>query len=159
MRNFLIVVVMALSLFSASSASAVNPDEMLADPTMEARAREISKGLRCVMCRNQSIDGSNAKIARDMRVILRERLAAGDTDEEARDFIVNRYGQYVLLKPPLTFATLLLWGGPILLLALALFGFARFFRRSEGHAQTVSEMSAEDQVLVSRLLSEEDVVS
>ena len=110
-------------------ALAVNPDEILADPALEARARDLSKDLRCVVCRNQSIDDSNAGIARDMRVVLRERLVAGDTDDEALAFLVDRYGAYILLNPPVTPVTYALWGGPALLLLLAILGFARFWRR------------------------------
>lgn len=102
---------------------AVEPNEILDDPALEARARDLGKTLRCVVCQNQSIDDSNAGLARDLRVLLRERLKAGDTDEAAMDYIVARYGNFVLLKPPMQVNTLLLWFGPgiILLLALALF--------------------------------------
>jgi cytochrome c-type biogenesis protein CcmH len=101
----------------ASIAHAVEPDEMLADPALEARAREIGRELRCLVCQNQSIDDSAAPLAKDLRVLVRERLAAGDTDEQAIRFVVERYGQYVLLKPPFDPATWTLWlGGPVLLL-------------------------------------------
>jgi cytochrome c-type biogenesis protein CcmH len=104
---------------------------MLADPALEARARDISKGLRCVVCRNQSIDDSNAGIAHDMRVLLRERLLAGDSNAQAVDFIVSRYGDYVLLKPPVRPETWLLWAGPGLLLVLAAVGFVTVARRRQ----------------------------
>lgn len=147
-------VALALSCLSSGAALAVNPSEMLADPALEARAREISKGLRCVMCRNQSIDDSNAKIAHDMRVVLRERLAAGDTDAEARNYIVSRYGQYVLLKPPFSTTTLLLWFGPVILLALALLGFGRFFRRSAREPTEPPELDLSDKAIVDSLLKD-----
>lgn len=96
---------------------AVNPDEVLGDPVLEARAREISQGLRCVVCRGENIDESNAGIARDMRLLVRERLLDGDSNQQVMDFVVDRYGEYVLMKPTIGGANLLLWGaGPILLL-------------------------------------------
>ncbi|HRX04273.1 MAG TPA: cytochrome c-type biogenesis protein CcmH, partial [Anaerolineae bacterium] len=88
------------------------PDEVLADPALEARARTLSQDLRCLVCQNQSIDDSNAPLARDLRIIVRERLSAGDTDKQVIDYLVTRYGNYVLLKPPLQADTLLLWIGP-----------------------------------------------
>lgn len=107
-----------LSLLLAGPAFAVQPDEMLSDPALEARARAISQGLRCPVCRNENIDDSNAGIARDLRLLVRERLVAGDTDQEALDFITGRYGEYVLLSPPAKGTTLILWAaGPLLLLA------------------------------------------
>ena len=100
----------------ASPLWAVQPDEVLDDPALEARARELSQGLRCLVCRNESIDESNASLARDLRLLLRERLVAGDSNEEAVDFIVSRYGEYVLLSPRATGANWLLWGaGPLYL--------------------------------------------
>ena len=90
----------AVMLLVVTPAWAVQPDEILSDPVLEERARDLSKGLRCLVCRNESIDESNASLARDLRILLRERLVAGDSDQEAVDFIVNRYGEYVLLNPP-----------------------------------------------------------
>lgn len=98
---------------------AVEPDEMLADPALEARAETLSKELRCVVCQNQSIDASNAPLARDMRLLVRERIAAGDTDAQAKAYLVERYGNFVLLKPPFQADTLLLWFGPLLILLVA----------------------------------------
>ena len=96
---------------------AVQPDEVLDDPALEARARELSKGLRCLVCRNESIDESDASLARDLRIILRERLSAGDSDSQAVNFIVDRYGEYVLLTPDMRGANWLLWwAGPLMLL-------------------------------------------
>ena len=96
---------------------AVQPDEVLDDPALEARARDISEGLRCLVCRNESIDESNADLARDLRLLVRERLVEGDTDDEVVEFVVDRYGEYVLLRPTSGGANLLLWyAGPILLL-------------------------------------------
>jgi cytochrome c-type biogenesis protein CcmH len=95
---------------------AVEPDEVLSDPALEARARDISAGLRCLVCQNQSIDDSHAPLARDLRKLVRERLVAGDSDQAVRDYIVQRYGDFVLLKPPLNLGTALLWLAPLLLL-------------------------------------------
>lgn len=103
---------LALSLL-ASPAAAVLPDEVLDDPALEARARELSLELRCLVCQNQSIDDSNAELARDLRLLVRERLVAGDTNEEAMNYIRARYGDFVLLRPPVQKSTYLLWFGPI----------------------------------------------
>ncbi|WP_299651748.1 cytochrome c-type biogenesis protein [uncultured Jannaschia sp.] len=105
-----------LMLLLAAPALAVQPDEVLDDPALEARAREISQGLRCLVCRNESIDESNADLARDMRVLVRERLVAGETDAEIVDGLVDRYGEFVLLEPQANGANLILWGAPLLLL-------------------------------------------
>lgn len=110
----LAALLLGLSLcFSAGSASALSPDEMLTNPVLEKRARTISAELRCMVCQNESIDDSNADLARDLRVLVRERLLAGDTDEEVLGFLVARYGEFVLLKPRLQLSTVLLWGFPI----------------------------------------------
>lgn len=108
---------LVLWLALASAAFAVQPNERLDDPVLEERARELSKGLRCLVCRNESIDESNAEFARDIRVLLRERIAGGDSDQEALDYLVSRFGEYVLLTPQKTGANLILWvAGPVLLL-------------------------------------------
>ena len=107
-------------LCAALPALAVEPKEMLPDPVLEARAREIGRALRCVVCQNQSIDDSNAEVAADMRRAVRERLVAGDSDQQVYDYMVARYGDYVLLKPPFKSRTLVLWlGGPLILLLTA----------------------------------------
>lgn len=104
----------------ASPVFAVQPDEILADPVLEERARALSQGLRCPVCRNESIDESNAEVSRDLRLALRERLVAGDSDEEAIDFLVARYGEYILLNPPASGSTWLLWmAGPLMLIMAA----------------------------------------
>ena len=113
----LLAATFALSLI-ASAAYAVEPGEMLADAKLEARARTISTGLRCLVCQNQSIDDSEASLAKDLRILVRERLQAGDSDNQVRDFLVTRYGSFVLLKPPLEAGTLLLWGVPLLCLGI-----------------------------------------
>ncbi|ARN83857.1 cytochrome C biogenesis protein [Methylocystis bryophila] len=114
----------------APGSRAVTPDEMLKDPRLEERARDLSQGLRCVVCQNQSIDDSNAPLAHDLRVLLRERLVAGDSDKAAVDYIVARYGNFVLLKPPMQPNTVALWCAPALVGLLALFGFSRYLGRS-----------------------------
>ena len=114
-----------LVLLLASPALAVQPDEVLDDPALEARARNISQGLRCLVCRNESIDESNADLARDMRLLVRERLVAGESDAEIVDGLVERYGEFVLLTPQADGTNLILWGAPLLLL-LAGAGVAAF---------------------------------
>lgn len=115
MRRAAFAMVCAAMLLSPA-ARAVTPDEILADPALEQRARGISSGLRCLVCQNQSIDDSDADLARDLRVLVRERLEKGDTDEQVIDFVVSRYGEFVLLKPRLNAQTLLLWIAPFALL-------------------------------------------
>lgn len=111
-----IIAVLTLALLSVMPARAVEPDEVLPDAQLEARARRISSELRCLVCQNQSIDDSSAPLARDLRLLVRERLKAGDSDGDARAFIVARYGDFVLLKPPFSVSTVLLWITPLLLL-------------------------------------------
>lgn len=118
-----------LVLFLPMTALAVEPDEVLDDPVLEARAVEISRHLRCVVCQSQSIDDSNAPLAKDMRIIVRERLVAGATDEEVYAFLVDRYGDYVLLKPPVQTNTMFLWAAPALILAAAGLGAVFFLMR------------------------------
>lgn len=135
-------------LLIASPLWAVQPDEVLDDPALEARARDISTGLRCLVCRNESIDESNAELARDLRILLRERLVAGDTDQEAVDFIVDRYGEYVLLKPTTTGANLMLWlAGPIMLLIAVGMAWSFLRKRSQkqyaGHTDALSKEEQE----------------
>lgn len=119
-RSFLAPLVIC-ALFAVSAQSlATEPYEILPDASQEARARDLSRNLRCVVCQNQSIDDSSAPLARELRVLLRERIQAGDSDTAAINFITERYGNFVLLKPPVQFNTLLLWFGPALVLLLAL---------------------------------------
>jgi cytochrome c-type biogenesis protein CcmH len=114
---------------AAGQCWAVTPDEVLRDPALESRARALSQELRCVVCQNQSIDDSNAPLAHDLRVLLRDRLVAGDSNRQAIDFLVARYGNFVLLKPPMQLNTFLLWIGPLLILLVAGIGFARYVGR------------------------------
>ena len=128
LRRILLLSIVLAGL-APSLARAVQPDEVLPDPKLEARARAISAGLRCLVCQNQSIDDSKAEIARDLRLLVRERLKLGETDEQVRAFLVNRYGNFILLKPPLDWETAFLWGMPALVLAAGgitlLFGLRR----------------------------------
>lgn len=121
---------LALTLFLAPPALAVEPREMLPDPALEARAREVSQELRCVVCQNQSIDESNAELAHDMRVLVRKRIAAGDSNSQVIRYLVDRYGDFVTLKPPFRLGTLALWLGPILFLLAAVFAARAFYRRN-----------------------------
>ena len=125
------LLISALMVFwlACAPAGAVDPDEPLADATLEARARALSKELRCVVCQSQSIDDSDAPLARDLRLLVRERLTAGDTDAEVLAYVEDRYGSYVRLKPPLSGATLFLWLAPAGLLVLAAMSGALFLRR------------------------------
>ncbi len=125
---------------------AVQPDEVLDDPALEERARNISTGLRCLVCRNESIDESNAELARDLRLLLRERLVAGDTDQEAVDFIVDRYGEYVLLKPTTSGSNIMLWlAGPIMLLIAAGMGWSFLRKRSQPQPGAESDALSEEE--------------
>ena len=122
--------VLGLWLAMTLPALAVQPDEILSDPALEARARELSKGLRCLVCRNESIDESNADLARDLRLLVRERLVAGDSDAEVLDFVVGRYGEYVLLEPTRDGANLILWiAGPAMLLGAIAIASVYILRR------------------------------
>jgi cytochrome c-type biogenesis protein CcmH len=120
-RSACAVIFAVLAMLGTAPAFAVQPDELMSDPALEARARELSAGLRCLVCQNQSIDDSDAPLARDLRLLVRERLQAGDTNEQVRDFVVERYGEFVLLKPPFSARTVVLWLAPFLVFAGAIF--------------------------------------
>jgi cytochrome c-type biogenesis protein CcmH len=140
--------VAATLLVATMPCRAVQPEEMLQDAALEGRARALSQDLRCVVCQNQSIDDSNAPLAHDLRVLLRERLQSGDSDQQAIDFIVARYGNFVLLKPPVHWNTLLLWTGPFLILLIAGVGFGHYVRRSAAtFASAESSLQLSDQEL------------
>ena len=119
-----------LTLLAASHARAVEPDEILTDPVLESRARTLSKELRCMVCQNQSIDDSDAPLARDLRILVRERLKSGDSDRDVIDFLVARYGEFVLLRPRFSWRTALLWLGPGLVLIIGVFGLFVMARRN-----------------------------
>lgn len=146
---FLAAATLWLALISGP-AFAVRPDEILSDPVLEARARTLSEELRCMVCQNQSIDESDADLARDLRLLVRERLKAGDSDDEVMDYIVSRYGEFVLLKPRFDLKNALLWGTPVLLLlagGLVILRASRSKKIDETAALTAQEQTALDEVL------------
>ena len=146
---------LSMGLSLTTPALVVQPDEMLSDPAQEARAREVSKDLRCLVCRNENIDDSNADLARDLRLLVRERIVAGDSNEEVKDFLVARYGEYVLLNPTKGGANWLLWGaGPLMLIAGL--GIAGVFlrRRSTAAATAEAGLSAEEEARLKELLKD-----
>jgi cytochrome c-type biogenesis protein CcmH len=134
----LVLALVATLLFS-TAALAVQPDEVLTNPILEKRARDLSAGLRCLVCQNQSIDDSDAQLAKDLRLLVRERLVAGDTDDQVRDFLVQRYGEFVLLKPAFRTHTLLLWLTPALVLVLGGIGAYAALRRRPQPAAALDE--------------------
>ncbi len=139
----------ALLLLAATPALAVQPDEMLKDPALEARARAISKDLRCVVCQNQSIDDSDAPLARDLRIVVREQLTLGHSDAETMDYVVARYGHFVLLKPPMEPATWALWLGPFAVLGIGGAALLAWSRRRK--PADVAPLSAAEAAELDRL--------
>ena len=146
--------IIAVVLLSAAAA-AVEPDEILPDAALEARARNISAGLRCLVCQNQSIDDSNAPLARDLRLLVRERLKAGDSDAQVTRFIEDRYGEFVLLRPPFEVRTLILWVAPLLVLLAAIAVAVRAFGRFRASPATAALTSAEEEKLRALLARDE----
>lgn len=140
--------VLALGLLCALPVFAVEPEEMLKDPMLEARAREVSKSLRCVICQNETIDESHAEIAHDMRILVRERLSAGDSNQQILDYMVSRYGDYVLLQPRFMTSTLILWFGPLAILLLG--GLAVASRLKRG-GDAVEPLTPEEQAALASL--------
>jgi len=137
----LLYIVVALSTTSFPSATyAVDPSEILDNPILEKRARHISKDLRCLVCQNQSIDDSDANLARDLRLLVRERLIMGDTDYQVIDYVVSRYGDFVLLRPPVKGVTALLWLGPLIFALIGVLGLIRYFRRQTAAAKKEGEI-------------------
>jgi cytochrome c-type biogenesis protein CcmH len=153
----LLPALLATLLFLTSTATfAVEPSERLANPVLEARARTISEGLRCLVCQNESIDESGADLAHDIRVFLRQRLTAGDTDAQAIQAIVNRYGQFVLLKPPVEPATYVLWYGPPTLVAIGLAGSLLWLRRRRTASTDTAPLTPEETSRLDGLMQEHD---
>lgn len=142
------------SFFGAEPSFAVQPNEVLEDPALEARARALSVGLRCLVCQNQSIDDSDAPLAKDLRVLVRERLEAGDSDEEIIAFVVSRYGEFVLLKPRLNPHTWILWFATPLVLLAALGAIALSYRRRTRASQAPKPLSAKEKKRLSDLVEE-----
>jgi cytochrome c-type biogenesis protein CcmH len=155
------LLVVALTLAVSPAAFAVQPDEILADAALEARARALSKELRCMVCQNQSIDDSDAPLARDLRLLVRERLQAGDSDREVIDFLVARYGEFVLLRPRFSTHTALLWLGPAAILLVGaggLFVLARRYRRragAEGAIPGAAKLTPAEETRLSEILERE----
>lgn len=138
--------------FQGTAALAVNPDEVLSDPMLEKRARAISGELRCMVCQNESIDDSNAELARDLRILVRDRLKEGDSDEQAMDFIVDRYGEFVLLKPRLNARTVLLWGFPVVILLIGAVALVFAFRGRKRVGEEPQPLTESEKAELSRLL-------
>ncbi|WP_298367623.1 cytochrome c-type biogenesis protein [uncultured Bradyrhizobium sp.] len=158
-RGLAASVLAASLMLGAMPARAVLPDEIMADPAKEARARELSKELRCMVCQNQSIDDSEAPLARDLRLLVRERISAGDSDRQVIDFLVARYGEFVLLKPRLNEHTLVLWLTPPLALLLGGFALWRLGRRkanpAAGGGDSTPGLTSDEQARLERLLAAE----
>ena len=142
-----------LSLLIAFPVYAVQPDEILDDPVLEERARELSKGLRCLVCQNESIDDSDAALARDLRILVRDRLVAGDSDEEVLDFVVDRYGEFALLQPKFGGSNLILWVAGPLGLIFALFIGLNMVRRSSATSAMKEELSADEAERLNEILN------
>jgi cytochrome c-type biogenesis protein CcmH len=154
--KYLHALVLLFVLVASSAAWAVEPNEMLADPVLEARARAISKELRCMVCQNESIDDSQAPLAHDLRVLVRERLQAGDSDAQVMNFLVSRYGEFVLLKPPLSWHTLALWGTPPGLLLFGIVMIVVVVRRRRTMPQAAAaSLSPAEESRVAEILSGE----
>ena len=141
-----------LSLAMVGAAPAVQPDEMLKDSALESRARDLSRELRCMVCQNQSIDDSEAPLARDLRLLVRERLTKGDSDQQVLSFLVSRYGEFVLLRPPLEWHTLLLWGLPPAALAAGTIGLFIMSRRRRPVATEAAPLSRDEEQRLSTLV-------
>jgi len=155
-RLSLILLLLTLSV----PAVAVQPDEVLQNPVLEERARALSRELRCMVCQNQSIDDSDAPLARDLRILVRERLTAGDSDKQVLDFLVARYGQFVLLRPRFEWETALLWLTPLVVLILGAIGIVSFVRRrslpSANAAIAVEPLTAEEEAKLARMTAGEE---
>ncbi len=150
----LVVLMLGFGTFP-DTGQAVQPDEVLDDPALEARARELSKELRCLVCRNESIDESNADLARDLRLLLRERLVTGDSDAEAIAFIVDRYGEYVLLRPTTGGANWILWAaGPLMLLVAGGVGYVYLRGRAGAPGRQETDLTQEEQDRLRRILED-----
>ena len=156
MTRIVASLIAVMFLLAAPLAHAVQPDEIMKDPAQEGRARNLSKELRCMVCQNQSIDDSDAPLARDLRLLVRERIATGESDKQVLDFLVARYGEFVLLKPRLNLRTLLLWLlTPVVLISggLALWWHNRRRGRAAGDDQAVMKLTAEEEARIEKLIA------
>jgi cytochrome c-type biogenesis protein CcmH len=151
MRRFALIVLLMV-LAAPEGALSVQPDEMLKDPALETRARDLSRELRCMVCQNQSIDDSEAPLARDLRLLVRERLTNGDSDQQVLDFLVSRYGAFVLLKPPFEWHTLLLWGLPPAALIAGITSLIVMARRRKTASRDTEVLSQEEEQRLSTLV-------
>lgn len=149
-------ILLCLMVAASAPAFAVQPDEVLPDPALEARARALSQELRCLVCQNQSIDDSDALLARDLRILLRERLKSGDSDKQVLDFLVARYGEFVLLRPPLGWHTALLWLTPALLLIGAVIGLFAVARRRAGRPVAEPGLTPEEATRLTRAIGDSE---
>jgi cytochrome c-type biogenesis protein CcmH len=154
LKRWLCATLLAACLLAPTGHAATSPDEILADPALEERARALSQQLRCLVCQNQSIDDSDADLARDLRQLVRERLVAGDSDAEIIAFLTARYGEFVLLKPPVKPATWGLWFGPLAVLVVAAGGIVVYLRRRGPRDQAGAPLSADEQARLDALMSE-----
>lgn len=153
LHGSLAALALILGLLLPAGSAAVLPDEVLDDPVLEGRARDLSQLIRCLVCQNESIDTSNADLARELRILVRERLTAGDSDPEVLDFLVARYGDFVLLRPRMTPANYLLWFGPAALLLVGLVGVVVYFRRRR--PAPAERLNAEEEARVARLIAQD----
>jgi len=152
MKTLLLVLALVLTPVLMAPGWAVEPDEILDDPVLEARARALSQEIRCLVCQNEPIDSSNAGLARDLRILIRERMVAGDSDDDVKAFLVARYGDYVLLDPPMKLTTYALWFGPALILLLGGIGVFLFFSGARRAPPVAAPLSAEERARLDRLL-------
>lgn len=153
MRRFFLLLSLLLIGLAPLPALAVNPDEMLKDPALEQRARELSAQLRCMVCQNQSIDDSNAELAKDLRLLVRERISKGDSDQQVIDYLVSRYGEFVLLKPRFTEKTLALWIMPAALFVVGLVAIFFYSRRSRRSSTDEPLLTDEEKARLEKMLS------
>ena len=150
----LVLLAQIIGLVLPTHSYAVNPDEVLSDPVLEQRARRLSTNLRCLVCQNQSIDDSDASLAKDLRLLLRKRLVAGDSDTQVVDYIVSRYGEFVLLQPRFGLHTLVLWTLPLMLIVLGF--FVVFYKHSRRHKVEAAGLSSDEHDKITKLLGESD---
>lgn len=155
----LFAVILILFMAGLQPAQAVNPDEILNDPKLEQRARDLSAQIRCMKCQNQSIDNSDASLAHDLRIMVRERLVAGDSDQQVLDFLVDRFGEFVLLKPAFSLSNLFLWLAPVMALLAGLFLSVRLMRRRRSNiveSENAQSLSQDEHERLTKILGDRD---